>query len=336
MICVYSDAHEAHDPPHQFDVDRMGTYSDAPHRAASIRHALGEDAVFSVRSPSDYPLDTLLTVHDENYVRFFEGAWAAWSESGQTIPLIPYTYAHRGAASPSANIVGAAGYHCFDPQTPIVEGTYKAAWASARSSLTAADLVASGEHTVYALCRPPGHHASADVYGGYCFFNNAALAAKRLDSRVAILDIDYHHGNGTQDIFYARSGTLTVNIHGHPDRAYPFFSGRSNELGEGPGLGTNRNFPLPPDVSDDTYLETLNNALDVIDRFDPRYLIVSAGFDIYMGDPLGDFGISLDGLERIGKRIAATGFDTLVVQEGGYHVDDLGRCARAFLRPLAS
>ena len=331
MRVIYSDHHQKHDPPHQFNTDRLGHYSESPDRATSIRKALETSPSYTFEEPHVYDVDLLHTVHDPDYVTFLRDVWPAWSKDGRTSPLIPYTFAHRHATHRPAGIVNQAGYYCFDPQTPIVAGTFDAAWSSARCALTAADLIRNGEQAAYALCRPPGHHAASDLYGGYCFLNNAALAARRIQAGVAILDIDYHHGNGTQTIFYTDPKVFTASIHADPNREYPFFSGTESERGEGSGSGTNLNLALPAGTDDDAYLAALDLALENIDRFDPEILIVSAGFDTYLEDPLGDFCITLEGFNAVGRRIHAFGRPTLILQEGGYHLGHLGQCVEQFL-----
>ena len=230
-----------------------------------------------------------------------------------------------------------AGYFCADTFTPLTRNCYPAARDAANVALTAAFLVADGERLAYALCRPPGHHAERRIYGGFCYFNNAAIAAQVLSRRgkVALLDIDYHHGNGAQDIFYGRSDVLTVSIHGHPSHAYPNFSGYADERGEGEGLGFNHNFPLDPPVDDERYLSILDKALKLITRFQPRCIVVSLGFDIMRGDPTGAFGVTFQGMRRIGRRLGRLGPPTLIVQEGGYSVRNLRLGSHAFFGGLA-
>lgn len=225
-----------------------------------------------------------------------------------------------------------AGYFCADTFTPLTRNTYVAARDAANVALTAASLVLKGERFVYALCRPPGHHAERRIYGGFCFFNNSAIAANYLSrhGKVALFDIDYHHGNGAQDIFYARSDVLTVSIHGHPSHAYPNFSGYSDERGEGLGLGFNRNYPLDPPVDDDRYMGVLEKALTNVRAFAPRYLVLSIGFDIMRGDPTGSFALTAQGMRRIGLRIGRIGLPTLIVQEGGYAIANLRAGSHAF------
>lgn len=231
-----------------------------------------------------------------------------------------------------------AGYFCADTFTPITHTVYDAARQSVDVALTAAELVRDGERFAYALCRPPGHHAERRIFGGFCYFNNSAVAANYLsgDGKVALLDIDYHHGNGAQDIFYARDDVLTLSIHGHPRHAYPNFSGYADERGEGAGLGFNRNWPLEPPVDDARYLKILDQALTAVRRFRPRYLVVSLGFDIMKGDPTGSFDITTGGLQEIAKRLARLGLPTLIVQEGGYAVRNLRIGPQRFFASLAA
>ncbi|MEQ8193447.1 MAG: histone deacetylase family protein, partial [Rhodospirillales bacterium] len=230
-----------------------------------------------------------------------------------------------------------AGYFCADTFTPLTHNAYRVARTAVDCALTAADLLLQGERIAYALCRPPGHHAERAVFGGFCYFNNAAVAAHRLSAhgRVALLDIDYHHGNGSQDIFYRRSDVLVSSIHGHPNRSYPHFSGFADERGEGEGLGFNHNYPLKAGIDDAAYLDVLETALRTIRRFKPTWLVLSLGFDIMKGDPTGSFVISAKGMKRIAERIGHLGVPTLVVQEGGYSVLNLRQGAGAFFMGIA-
>ncbi len=231
-----------------------------------------------------------------------------------------------------------AGYFCADTFTPLTQNTFIAARDAANVALTAAAQLLKGERFAYALCRPPGHHAERRIYGGFCFFNNSASAAQLLSrhGKVALLDIDYHHGNGGQDIFYARADVLTASIHGHPSHAYPNFSGYSDERGEGQGLGFNQNYPLEPPVDDERYLGVLEKALGVVRAFGPRFLVLSLGFDIMRGDPTGSFALTVHGMQRIGRRIGRIGLPTLIVQEGGYSIGNLRAGSHAFFVGLES
>jgi acetoin utilization deacetylase AcuC-like enzyme len=204
-------------------------------------------------------------------------------------------------------------------------------------AVSAADLVLKGERLVYALCRPPGHHAEKRVYGGFCYFNNGAIAAHRLSAlgRVAFLDVDYHHGNGSQDVFYRRDDVYFLSIHGHPNDAYPYFSGYADERGEGDGLGFNRNYPLPDGTDDRRWLHVLSLALKEVARFRPWVIVVSLGFDVMKRDPTGSFVVSPLGLRKAGEQIGRLNLPTLVVQEGGYLLRNLSRGARGFFSGLS-
>jgi acetoin utilization deacetylase AcuC-like enzyme len=204
--------------------------------------------------------------------------------------------------------------------------------------MTAAEEIMAGVPVAYALCRPPGHHAERKVYGGFCYFNNAAIAAHQLSlyGHTAVLDIDFHHGNGTQDIFYTRPDVLTVSVHGHPDTSFPYFSGFTGETGEAAGLGFNQNFPLPPNTIDAGYLKAFEKAVGCIKRFRPDFLVVSIGFDILKGDPTGTFFLSVDVLKTVGQRLAQLKIPTLIVQEGGYNLRNLKRGSVTLFRGISS
>jgi acetoin utilization deacetylase AcuC-like enzyme len=215
-----------------------------------------------------------------------------------------------------------------------MDGTFQAALNSANCALSGAKAIAEGERSAFALCRPPGHHAGKSFCGGYCYLNNAAIAAQWLSARgkLAILDIDYHAGNGTQDIFYERGDVLTISIHADPDSAYPSFCGYADEIGTGQGSGLHRNFPLPAGINDDRYLSVLEQALAIIRSFAPAFLVLSAGMDLYEGDPLGEFKVTREGIRRIGKRIAGLSLPTLIVLEGGYNNEALGENIASLLK----
>jgi acetoin utilization deacetylase AcuC-like enzyme len=240
-----------------------------------------------------------------------------------------------GLAEPT-HVGGRAGYWGLDSAAPMVAGTYVAARASVDVALTAADLVLGGVDAAYGLCRPPGHHAARSMYGGYCFFNNAAIAAEALvratGERVAILDVDFHHGNGTQQIFWRRGDVRYVSIHADPDREYPYFLGREGETGEGEGAGENLNIPLAAGATNDDYLAAVDRACAAIDEAPGSVIVVSLGFDTYGLDPIGDFALTTDVYHEVGRRVAALGRRLVILQEGGYHRPSLGENARAWLR----
>jgi acetoin utilization deacetylase AcuC-like enzyme len=224
----------------------------------------------------------------------------------------------------------------FDAASPIVEGTYAASRAAVDVALTAVDLVLGGEGSAYGLCRPPGHHVARSMMGGYCYFNNAAIAAedivRRTGGRVAILDVDYHHGNGSQQIFWRRGDVRYVSIHADPDGEYPYFLGRADEGGEGEGAGENLNIPLPPGTTNSAYLVAVDRALEAIAAVPGSVIVVSLGFDTYGLDPMGTFALTTDVYHEVGRRTAALGRRLVILQEGGYHRPSLGENARAWLR----
>jgi acetoin utilization deacetylase AcuC-like enzyme len=241
-----------------------------------------------------------------------------------------------GDAPEPGSVAGRIGYWCFDTATPIVQGTYVAARAAVDVALTAAELVLGGEQAAYGLCRPPGHHAARRMFGGYCFFNNAAIVAEWLAGRtsepVAVLDVDFHHGNGTQQIFYDRPDVLYTSIHGDPSVAYPYFAGHADETGTGPGTGATYNQPLPPGTNDATYLAALDRALDRISGHGGSIVVVSLGIDTYGQDPIGFFALTTAAYHEMGRRAAALGRRLVILQEGGYYVPRLGENVRQWLR----
>ena len=332
MKVVYSPSHQRHAPERELTREGFTPYFECPQRAENILQALREHPVFEIIPPQAYPAEALLHVHDSGYLHFLEHIYTAWVKAGEPASgVVPVTFAQGGRCP--ADLVNQTGYYCFDT-TPIVADTWTAALAAAHCALSAADLLLGEERTVYALCRPPGHHAATAQCGGYCYLNNAVLAAARLGWRVALLDIDYHHGNGTQEIFYTSDQVFFVSLHADPDHQYPFFWGFADERGAGKGEGYTRNLPLPAGTDDRAYSAALDQTLALIRDFHPDYLVVSAGFDLLAGDPLGDFAVSLEGLQRIGERLAGLRLPTLMVQEGGYNLGNLGPAALKLLAPF--
>jgi acetoin utilization deacetylase AcuC-like enzyme/GNAT superfamily N-acetyltransferase len=320
-------------PQHHLHHVRERGYVERPVRVERIMQAIRTLPGLDVVEVAEHGEAPILAVHDADYVRYLERVCSKL-EPGEAV--YPYVFPIRLRDRKPVDEEVQAGYYCIDTFTPLTHNAYVAARAAVSCALSGADCLRRGEHLAYALCRPPGHHAERRVYGGFCYFNSAAIAAQHLcaDGRIAVLDIDFHHGNGTQDIFYDRGDVLTLSIHGDPSYAYPYFAGFVDERGEGAGLGCNHNFPLPEDIGDDEYLETLRRALALIDRFEPRYLVLSVGLDIAKGDPTGAWTISPEGFERIGGAIAELGVPTLAVQEGGYDTRVIGRNARQLLRGL--
>jgi acetoin utilization deacetylase AcuC-like enzyme len=341
MHVVASDAHLGHDPAEQVEAGHRDPMQETPARVEQIRAALSADLRYSFAQPESFGRGPIDAVHDPEMVTYLEGAFAEWSTAAGFDVAIPDVFFHPGLRAgmgpmpPPRSPLGRLGYWCFETTTPMVAGTYAAARGAVDCAITATQRVFDGEASAYALCRPPGHHAATSVFGGYCFFNNAAVAAQHARSlgveRVAILDVDYHHGNGTQQIFYERADVFYASLHGDPIRAYPYFIGYADEVGAGAGRGANCNVPLAAGCDDATYLQALERVLDAITDFGAELLIVSLGLDLYGGDPLGDFSITTSGIATVGAAVAACALPTAILQEGGYAVADLGRNARAFL-----
>jgi acetoin utilization deacetylase AcuC-like enzyme len=308
-----------------------------PQRALGILESLREKSMGEVLPPRRYSLEELTAVHDPGLIEFYQRILPAWqARTGRPGPVLPDVFALRGLDRRPRDVVRQVGYYCFDPQTPLLEGTWEAACQAAACALTGADLLLEGERAAYALCRPPGHHAGRDYYGGYCYLNNAALAARRLlaRGRPAVLDIDYHHGNGTQDIFYDSPEVLFASLHADPDDSYPCFSGYREQRGSGAGLGFNHNFPLPPGTDQQAYRETLGQALEAIRAFRPDFLVVSLGVDTVLEDPVGGLELPVESFPGLGGMIGTLAVPVLVVQEGGYSLRLAGPCVAGFLMGL--
>ena len=349
MQVVYSPAHLGHDISIETYLGLPIPANEVAERAERIRAALEADGGFSMVEPTEHGEAPITAVHDAGLVRFLEVAWSEVRRQGLPRPFLTAdTYPNRQMfegmsaeavtllAREPTNAGGRAGYWGLDSAAPIVAGTYVAARAAVDVALTAADLVLNGATAAYGLCRPPGHHAARSMYAGYCFFNNAAIAAHAIvratGERVAVLDVDYHHGNGTQQIFWQRGDVRYVSIHADPDRAYPYFLGRADETGEGDGAGENLNLPLPAGATNEIYLVAVDRALEAIAAVPGSIVVVSLGFDSYGLDPIGDFALTTDVYHEIGRRTAATGLRLVILQEGGYHRPSLGENARAWLR----
>lgn len=308
-------------------------YVESPVRVKSILKELDKSGLFRPGRVREYPDRHILEVHDSNYFSYFK-------KVSQSIPkgqsVYPYVFPIRYATRAPKDLSVRAGYYCFDTFTPLNQDAFLAARWGVNCVMSAADELLAGTRYAYVLTRPPGHHTERSVFGGFCYFNNCAIAAHYLSrsGRVAILDIDYHHGNGQQQIFYGRNDVLTLSIHGHPSFAYPYFSGFEEEKGEGEGLGFNHNFPLPEKLTHEQYLKALSRALNLIRKFRPDYLIVALGLDPAKGDPTGTWSFNQSNFMANGEMIGSLRLPTLVVQEGGYRNQSLGVNARAFFTGL--
>lgn len=339
MKIVFSANQQQHAGQKELTEGALVPCFERPERAEIILQHLSKAGLAAPVNPDDRGIDPIAAVHDSDYLRFLRRAHNEWlaehgPEAGDALPTAWATYGLRKVLP--RRIDGRLGYYCFDAGTPIGPGTWSGIYWAAQSALGAQTLVANGERAAYALTRPPGHHAHHALYGGYCYLNNAAIAAQAfLDAgseRVAILDVDYHHGNGTQDIFYHRDDVLTVSAHADPLDSYPYFMGHADEIGEGAGEGFNRNLPLPHGTDWLGYAAALGFACAEIQRFAPAVLVVSLGVDTYEGDPLSRFRIPASAFPRIGAAIAGLNLPTLFVQEGGYVSQALGQNVAGVLR----
>jgi len=322
VMLVVNEAHALH------HVEERG-YVEAPVRIRTILKAI-EPTGFFVRAPARRSPDRRITaVHDPGFVNYLKKVTA---RIGSEKSLYPYVFPIRNSARPPKELAVRAGYYCIDTFTPLNRSAYIAARAAVDCALTAAEGILEGFRVAYALVRPPGHHAERRVFGGFCYFNSAAVAAHYLSGygKVAVLDIDYHHGNGTQDIFYRRRDVLTVSIHGHPSFTYPYFSGFSDERGIGEGEGYNVNYPCPEEMDGAGYREVLARALERVKRYEPQFLVLSLGLDVAKGDPTGSWILTSADLEANGDMIAQLRLPTVVIQEGGYRTRSLGVNARHF------
>lgn len=348
MKAVYSPAHLGHDVTHEFGEGELYPAFEVTERAERIRSTLIADGGFDLLPPTEHGEEPITAVHDEGLLRFLEDVWPEARRQGYTgDQLIADTYPNRNmfegmSAEAIANlrapadIGGRVGWWGLDTANPIVAGTYTAARSAVDVALTTVDLVLGGETMAYGLCRPPGHHAARSMAGGYCFFNNAAIAAEAIvratGESVAILDVDYHHGNGTQQIFWRRGDVLYVSLHADPDRKYPYFLGRSSETGEGDGAGANVNIPLLAGITNAEYLTALETGLENVTAMPGSIVVVSLGFDTYAADPIGDFALTTEVYHEVGRRVAALGRRLVILQEGGYHRPSLGQNVSAWLR----
>lgn len=317
-----------------------GGWADHAETPARFETMLAE--VTAPRPATDHGRAAIMAVHDPAYVAFLESAHGEWLAAGRQGDAIGYAFPVRSRRALMLDrIDGKLGQYGFDTVTPIAAGTWGAAYWGAQAALSGLAALAAGEGDhAFAACRPPGHHAGADYYGGYCYLNNAAIAARAAADQgmgpVAVLDVDYHHGNGTQDIFYTDGGVFFASIHADPRTDFPYFWGHADERGAGAGEGATFNQPLPRGTGWRAYEPALGKALEAIAAFGARTLIVSYGADTFAEDPIAEFALTTDDMQRIGARIAALGLPTLTVMEGGYNVPALGRNVAAFIAGLES
>lgn len=330
MRTIFCDNQLLHHGRGELNEGRIDPAFEKPVRAEIILRRVHEVGLGSVQAPDPFERGPVERVHAPDYLDFLKGAWEDWvAEHGDAVDALPLIWPVRTLRQQCPRqIDGRVSWYAMDAGTPITKGTWPAITASVSTALTGARLIDAGERAVFSLCRPPGHHAASDLLGGYCYLNNAAVAAQSLidrgASRVVVLDIDYHHGNGTQAIFYQRPDVLFLSIHADPANEFPYFLGYADETGAGPGAGTNANWPLPLGTGRVGWMQALDHACGRIERFGADALVVSLGVDTFRGDPISQFILDSGDFPPIGTRIARLGLPTLFVMEGGYAVDEIG------------
>jgi acetoin utilization deacetylase AcuC-like enzyme len=334
MLAFHHPDTALHAPTQFFRRGKLIAAPESPDRYRVLLDAIAAGG-HELHEAGDHGLEPVERVHDPAYLAFLQTAWARRSElDASAEELLTTQFARMQMHRRSDGLINQLGYHTADTSTPIRAETWRAVYAAAQTAIAAADA-AFADRAAYALCRPPGHHAYADCASGFCYLNNTAIAAQRMRDRgsgaVAIIDVDVHHGNGTQGIFYARDDVLTVSIHAETSNYFPLFAGYEEERGERAGLGFNLNLPLPHGAEDGEVLEALDGALARVNAFAPAAIVVALGLDAAADDPLGVFNVSTDGFAAIARRIANLGLPTTMVQEGGYLCDALPRNLTAFL-----
>jgi len=329
MLTVYSKNHRLHHGTELKD-GILKPSVEMPGRADTVLARVQTVGLGDIIGPRDYGSSSYSTVHSARYVSFLENAWTDWAALGRSHDALPLIWPVRDLRSDIEpdHIDGKLGFYAMDAGVPMTAGTWEAVRTSANLALTGMEAIAGGAASAFALCRPPGHHAAAEYMGGYCYLNNAAIAAQGFIAkgakRVAVIDVDYHHGNGTQSIFYDRADVLFVSLHGDPKNSYPYFLGHRDEQGQGAGIGFNHNYPLPHGTAWDTYGVALGDACRKLAAYAPDAIVVSLGVDTFKDDPISQFKLESVDYLRMGEVIAGVGKPTLFVMEGGYMVDDIG------------
>ncbi len=330
MKTFYSEDHRLHFPQAELSGGQLVTPYERPSRVEYVLNRLRERKLDEIVAPGAPYMDALRRIHTQDYLEFLQTAWAEWKGAGMEGEIIaaqiPARRMHTNRVP--RDIDGKVGYYCSAQETAMTAGTWAAALSSLGSAQAAQAAVAAGARAAFALCRPPGHHAAADMYGGYCFLNNAAVVAQMFRdggaARVAILDIDFHHGNGTQDIFYHRGDVFFASLHGAPEDAFPFFLGYADESSAGAGEGANLNLPMPPGTSYAVWSQALDQALAAIRAWSAEALVVSLGTDAFKDDPISFFRLDSPDFLDAGRRIGRMGLPTVFCMEGGYAVEAIG------------
>ncbi|WP_281180392.1 histone deacetylase family protein [Terasakiispira papahanaumokuakeensis] len=344
LITLYSEGHHQHHGQAELKDGQLVPCFEKPARADMILAQLREAHLGAIKTPEEvYPevqshwQQTLAKVHSQDYIDFLANAWREWSAAGHQHDMLPLAWPPRRTTSIRIpdSLDGRLGYYSFDAGAPINAGTWPAITDTVQVAIAAAELLHRQQSHVFALTRPPGHHAGRDYMGGYCYFNNAAVAAQHLldrgAQRIALLDVDFHHGNGTQDIFYARDDVLFQSIHGDPRACYPGFTGYADETGEGPGKGFNQNYPLLPGSDWSEWSQALALSIIKINHYAADALVLSLGVDTFEGDPISHFKLKSEDYIKMGQRIAEANIPVVVIMEGGYAVEEIGLNTRNLL-----
>lgn len=330
MKTVFSPLHAGHAGQMELVAGAIVPGFEKPSRAEYIRARVESEKLGPIIAPVEHDLAAARRVHTTDYIDFLPTVWPDWVAAGLPGSAMPFTWPTRGLRGDvrPQRIDALLGYYSFDGGATFVEGTWAAIKSSYDVALTAAALVKGGERSAFALCRPPGHHAGAAFMGGYCYINNAAVAAQWYRDqgarRVSILDVDYHHGNGTQEIFYDRADVQVINLHGDPMAEYPFYLGHADERGAGAGEGFNINYPMPSGTRWEAWNAALEDGCARLAAYAPDVVVVSLGVDTFEKDPISQFKLTSSDYPRIGERIAKLGLPTLFVMEGGYAVEEIG------------
>jgi acetoin utilization deacetylase AcuC-like enzyme len=329
MLTVFSEKHALRDSKTELCGGELVAPFECPLRAEHILQRVREVSLGDIIAPAQFAIEHVTRIHDPDFIHFLETCWNEWSTEGYKGEAIATCWPARGMQQRIPNhIEGKLGYYALAAETAISNGTWEAARASVDVALTAQAALRDGAGEAFALCRPPGHHAATDMFGGYCFINNAAVATQAFidqgAARVALLDVDFHHGNGSQAIFYNRSDVMFLSLHGDPKEAFPHFLGYADETGHGDGEGFNHNYPMGPGTSFTTWGEALTDACRKIGQYAPDALVISLGVDTYEHDPISFFKLTSDDFKRYGATIAGLNLPTLFVMEGGYAVEEIG------------
>ncbi len=332
MKIVLNKNYDKHEGQGEFHHGKMVPCFENPSRLENILRVLKQEERMEFIEADDFGPEPILKVHRADYLEFLKTIWKDWQAAGNKGDVMPYVWPVPGLKrQPHNNLNAKIGSYAFSSDTPIMEGTWQTAYEGAQTALSALKIVTEGDRAAFALTRPPGHHAHAAVYGGYCFLNNVAICAQAARdqgaAKVCVLDVDYHHGNGTQDIFYEREDVLTVSIHGDPETNFPYFLGYADETGN----GTNLNLPLADGATFEDWMNAFKVAAEKIETFGPEILIVALGVDTFEGDPISKFKLKTEDYLQMGALMRDLGLPTVLVMEGGYDVGPIGENVRNVL-----